>query len=344
MTALSVGQIQGLFPSNEIVVDPKVKMTIEGILRVSSIQNSSGITTFSSTSQGSITLLGNLSTSQTITGSNITPSRLITSIWTTDTRPQNPSIGSFGYNETIGFIEIYTGTSWERVTGISPSGQIGDQYWNSVTLLVKNGSATDLSNRHTITPTGSATTVSSVPPFKTSGLSWSLGQNTSSGITYGNNLSDFALGNTSVWTLEFWVYLLNTNVYPHYFVPGGQNSQGTFKGWWNGSNFRPYMYTGSGLVVGSNVASSINSSGQWVWLVYQRDGANMRLWVNGSIYETSTSASNIPTGTPGSCLSGYWSGESTPFYLDELRLTNGIARYGTSNTIPIQSTTWPTSL
>ena len=45
MTALSVGQIQGLFPSNEIVIDPKVKMIIEGILRVSSIQNSSGITT-----------------------------------------------------------------------------------------------------------------------------------------------------------------------------------------------------------------------------------------------------------------------------------------------------------
>lgn len=111
----------------------------------------------------------------------------------------------------------------------------GDQYWNNVRLLVKNGSTTDPTGRHTISPTGSATTVSSVPPFKTSGSSWSLGQNTSSGLTYGSNLSDFAMGANTIWTLEFWVYLLNTSVYPHYFVPGGQDSQRYFQElveWW----------------------------------------------------------------------------------------------------------------
>jgi hypothetical protein len=343
MTVLSVGQIQGLFPSNQIIIDPKVKLTIEGILRLSSIQNSSGFTTLTSTSTGALTLAGSLTTSQNLTTTNLEPSRLVTAIWSTSTRPQNPSIGTFGFNDTINSIEVYSGITWEKISGISPTGQVGDQYWNNVTLLVKNGSTTDSSGRHTITPTGSATTVSAVPPFKTSGSSWSLGQNTSSGITYGNNLSDFALGANTVWTLEFWVYLLNTSVYPHYFVPGGQNAQGTFKAWWNGGNYRPYMYTGPGLIVGSNNGSNITSSGQWVWMVYQRDGANMRIWINGSIYETSTSGGSIPTSTPGSCLSGYWSGESVPFYIDELRLTIGVARYGTSNNISIQNETWPTS-
>lgn len=344
MSVLSVGQIQGLSPSNQIIIDSKVKLSIEGILRLSNIQNSSGMTTFSSTSQGSLTLSGNLVTSQDVITTNLQPSRLITNIWTTSTRPQNPITGTFGFNETIFAFEVYNGNSWQKVTGISPTSAAGDQYWNNVSLLVKNGSAIDYTGRHIVTPTGNATTTTVVPPFKTSGSSWSLGQNTSSGINYTNNLSDFSLGSNTVWTLEFWVYLLNTNVYPHYFVPGGQGSQGTFKAWWNGSTYRPYMYTGNGLIVGSNTNSNITSANQWVWMVYQRDGANMRIWINGNIYETSTSGGTIPTSTPGSCLSGYWSGESVPFYIDELRLTMGVARYGTSNIITVQNATWPTNV
>jgi hypothetical protein len=340
MTAqLNIGQLQGLFPSNQIIVDPKAKLIIEGILRLSSIQNNSGLTTLTSTSSGALTLTGSLTTTQNLTTTNLEPSRLVVAIWTTATRPTNPSIGTIGFNETINSIEVWIGTTWEKIS----SGESSDQYWNNVRLLVKNGSTTDSTGRHTISPTGSATTVASVPPFKTSGFSWSLGQNTSSGLTYGNNLSDFAMGANTTWTLEFWVYLLNTSVYPHYFVPGGQNAQGTFKAWWNGGSYRPYMYTSPGLIVGSNNGSNITSSGQWVWMVYQRDGANMRIWINGTIYETSTSGGSIPTSTPGSCISGYWSGESVPFYIDELRLTVGVARYGTSNSISVQNSTWPTT-
>lgn len=118
MTALSVGQIQGLFPSNEIVIDPNTKLTIEGILRISTIQNSSGITTFSSTAQGSITLLGSLTTTQSITSSTSTPSRLVIAIWSTSNRPINPVTGTFGYNTTIESIEVYNGSTWEKISGI----------------------------------------------------------------------------------------------------------------------------------------------------------------------------------------------------------------------------------
>ncbi len=118
MTALSVGQIQGLFPSNEIVVDPKVKLTISGILRVSTIQNSSGVTTLTATSQGSLTLLGSLTTTQNITTSNVLPSRLVIAIWTTSTRPANAVAGTFGYNSTTSFIEVFTGSTWEQINGI----------------------------------------------------------------------------------------------------------------------------------------------------------------------------------------------------------------------------------
>jgi len=117
MTILSVGRIEGLPSSNEITVHSKSRLTVEGILRVSTIQNSSGLTTLTSTSQGVITLTGNLTTTQNITTSSLEPSRLVTAIWTTPTRPSTPATGTFGYNETIGAVEIYSGTSWEKING-----------------------------------------------------------------------------------------------------------------------------------------------------------------------------------------------------------------------------------
>jgi hypothetical protein len=115
MTALSVGQIQGLFPANQIVIDKNAKLIIQGILRISTIQNSSGFTTLSSTSAGVVTLSGNLTTSSTLTCGTISPSRLVVPIWTTATRPNTPSTGTMGYNSTLGRLENFTGTQWESI-------------------------------------------------------------------------------------------------------------------------------------------------------------------------------------------------------------------------------------
>ena len=249
--------------------------------------------------------------------------------------------GQLIYDKTNKVVRVFDGVDWKQSTGSETD---IDPYWKSVSLLVKNGETIDHTGRHTIFTAGSATNVSSVPPFKSTGLSWSLGQSSSSYIEYKNRFEDFALGNMNVWTLEMWILHTNTTNYAHYFVPGGQNSQGTFKGYWqSSSDYRPYMYTGSGLIVGANGSQAIsNFTNKWTWIVYQRNEANMSLWIDGSIYETSSSGGSIPTGQPGSAQSGAWSGESTPFYLDELRLTLGVARYGTASTIPIQQKTWPT--
>lgn len=248
-----------------------------------------------------------------------------------------------------------TGSNWLiwEVTGVNTattasynSTTESDPYWSNVVLLVKNGSSTDLSGRHTISTSGSATTVGTLPPFKPPGSSssWSLGQNSSSYLSYNNNLSDFALGATTSWTLEFWSYLTAANNYAHYFTPGGQDAQGTFKEYFDSNSaYRPYMYTGNGLIVGSTTDSDVYQANQWVYHVYQRNGSEMRVWINGYLYAVNTSAGTIPTSTPGYCRSGAWSGEAVPFYLDELRLTTSVARYGSAISIPVQTRTWPTS-
>jgi hypothetical protein len=221
-----------------------------------------------------------------------------------------------------------------------------DSYWSNVVLLVKNGSSTDFTGRHTISTSGSATTNSTVPPFKSPGSSssWSLGQNSSSYLSFNNNLSDFSLGATTAWTLEFWSYLTSANNYAHYFTPGGQDAQGTFKEYFDSNSaYRPYMYTGNGLIVGSTTDSDVYQANQWVYHVYQRNGTEMRLWINGYLYAVNNSAGSIPSSTPSYCRSGAWSGEAVSFYLDELRLTTGVARYGSSISIPVQTKTWPTA-
>jgi hypothetical protein len=117
MTVLSVGQIQGFFPLNEIIVDPRTKLTIEGPLRVSTIQNIAGFTTLTSTSSGVLSIAGNLTTTSRLNSNIVSPSRIVIPIWTTPTRPVGSVPGSIGYNTTITSLEFFTGSQWNTITG-----------------------------------------------------------------------------------------------------------------------------------------------------------------------------------------------------------------------------------
>jgi hypothetical protein len=116
MTVLSVGQLQGLPPTNEITIASNTSLKIQGILRVSSIENSSGLEILSSTSAGAVTFARNLTTTSTISSNIISPSRFVVPIWTTSTRPSNPSIATLGYNSQTGSLENYTGTTWKSIS------------------------------------------------------------------------------------------------------------------------------------------------------------------------------------------------------------------------------------
>ena len=105
---------------DDFVVDNNTKLIIQGILRISTIQNSSGATTFSATSAGVVTLSGNLTTNSTLSSSIISPSRLVVPIWATSTRPNNPTTGTMGYNSTTSSLENYTGTQWENIVNSLP--------------------------------------------------------------------------------------------------------------------------------------------------------------------------------------------------------------------------------
>jgi hypothetical protein len=126
---LSVGQLQGISPTNEITVASDTKLVVNGTLRVSSIQNSSGVTTLSSTGFN-INFFGNILTTSTISGTNITPStRLILPTWTTSTRPTTNLLnGVMGLNTQTNKVEAYsTSAGWinvQQTSGITLSKDI----------------------------------------------------------------------------------------------------------------------------------------------------------------------------------------------------------------------------
>ena len=310
-----------------------------GTLKVDSIENLAG--------NGYVTTTGNTAIDASAATSAIKLPR-----GTTAQRPTNATAGSVRFNTDNNRLEYYDGTVWRNGDGSSSETTMtrdGDPYWKNVVLYIKDGARKDWSGyNHGVTQSGSATPVSDVPFTKSSGAtqSWHVGQNTSSWLRYDSQPEQFALGRHGTWTVEFWVKDLNTSDYAHYFVPGGQNAQGTFKSSWSGgSNFRPYMYTSNGNIIGYDDTTSYGVN-TWHYVVYERSHTSMRCWINGTRYMTTSNGNSIPDSIPsaGSIYSGFWSGESQPFYIDELRVTIGVNRYGDVTSIPVQTDSWPVGL
>jgi hypothetical protein len=154
---------------------------------------------------------------------------------------------------------------------------------------------------------------------------------------------------TGNWTIECWVYILSRTLnYPLIF---GNN---------NGS-----YTTGALALVNSNadsasyndrfclsvkdhlnaptlVASSTNSSNTWYHLAVVRNGTSLVMYRDGTSVASATISSGLgfDWGKLGSRIGGgNWDGAQSYFngYIDDLRITNGVARYTTTFTVPDQA-------
>lgn len=161
-------------------------------------------------------------------------------------------------------------------------------------------------------------------------------------------MDDWEMGvNNKPFTIEFWAYLLDTNSLQVFISKhGGVNA-------WNGSdglNFNFY-YTGTSLNFeywnGSGPTSIQNSinlqANQWIHFAIVYDGTVTSIFVNG-IKQYNSSSDNYgalpltPTFEIGSQIGGGY-----PFngYMDDLRITDGIARYTSNFTPPTQQLLGP---
>lgn len=144
--------------------------------------------------------------------------------------------------------------------------------------------------------------------------------------------SDFFTYGTNDFTTECWVYIpSHPSNYSYLFAQGNSTTNtnsfgvyiqsGVFK-IWNGGN----IFTGT-------TSYSLNT---WTHLAISRSGNSLKLYINGNQEGSSvTNTSNISTGSSNGIEIARWIGISDPNYftgyLQDLRVTKGLARYTASD-------------
>lgn len=229
------------------------------------------------------------------------------------------------------------------VTGFSKNAE-SDPYWATVALLLQmdgvNGSTTFIDSStgaRSVTAAGNAQISTTQSRFGGSSGSFSTGYITLPAANeYNLNANSFCI--------EFWVYF--NSVAAGQRVAGGDTLAGGNNNWaiFTTSAGRLDYYLGSDSVSGTwgvaagQLIGNI-STGQWYHVALVRNGTSFTGYLNGVAGASVTSSAALRTnatngprfGTQGT---SYFNG-----YVDEVRITNGQARYTSSFTPP--STAFP---
>lgn len=213
---------------------------------------------------------------------------------------------------------------------------VNDSSFNSVSLLLhmdgSNNSTTfaDSSiNAFTVTPSGDAKISTTQSKFDgASALFDGAGDRLS---IASNSAFDFSTGS---FTIELWVY--HVALTADKFYVSSEGSGGLFFGvGTGGATSNQYIGWGRTAIAWDGSALHGMSTSTWYHVALCRSGSSMRLFVNGSqigttvtnstSYDLSTTALNI-----GSQGANYYLNA----YIDDLRVTKGVARYTANFTAP----------
>jgi hypothetical protein len=197
-----------------------------------------------------------------------------------------------------------------------------DPYWSSVSLLLTGDDLADhSSNPKTVTPYGNTVVSTSTKKYG-AGSMYFDGSGDYLDIP---NSAAFAL-NGGDFTFETWLNTTNGALCP------------ILACWHNGGGWTFYlrnnkMYFYDPSLAGEQASTTVLSNNTWYHLAWVLSGSTLRYFINGTLTDTFSgvtvsATSNNPQVGQGNTGSEFFSG-----YLDDLRLTKGVARY-TSNFTP----------
>jgi Ca2+-binding RTX toxin-like protein len=206
-----------------------------------------------------------------------------------------------------------------------------DPHADDVVFLANfdGAAATDLSGRHTMT-TEAGNQFSSNDPFGGDSLSGNAKTTAAS--------SDFAFGGD--FTVELWLNPTTISGFGIILDTTTTPSGGDTNGWWldlNGDTLRIWRNEdGVNTVADEIITGTLPSSAvdNWNHVAITREGSTMRMFLDGEVVGTSTYAGNIPAINPlsiGQHNDGSW---DFPGLVDEVRITQNVARYTSSFTVP----------
>ena len=213
-----------------------------------------------------------------------------------------------------------------------------DPVFNNVSLLLHgngaNGSTTitdSSSSPKTVTAVGNAQISTAQSKFGGSSM---LFDGTGDWLTIPDS-DEFSFGSGN-FTIEAWIYNNTTGTFRH--IVGQGNGNGTVAAFYF---FKSNTNKLSGLIGSSGGSTIVSSSADlplntWTHVAFVRNGGTITLYINGVADGTASVtgivvndlSNQLRVGAAGEFPTDTWAG-----YIDELRITKGVARY-TSNFTP----------
>ena len=239
-----------------------------------------------------------------------------------------------------------TGNKW-GVTVVEEwnSGSIpGDEYYNSCSLLMhfsgSNGSTTFIDNSPSPkTATSNNGAAISTVQSKFGGTS-GLFDGSDDYVTVSDNSAfNFGAGD---FTIEYWEYRTSNAIYKPVMSRNSAGQPPWMIGWTESGNINFFAGNGSSWSIASAVSMGVIIINSWTHYAVTRQGNTFRTFQNGIQISTFTSAATIPDGAAPLEIGRYAGTYYYPGYLDELRLTKGVARY--TGSFVTQSAAFPDNL
>ena len=236
--------------------------------------------------------------------------------------------------------------SYEEI-GDALAGAVADAYINNVVLLLHgdgtNGSTTitdSSSNAFTVTANGDAQISTTESKFGGSSL-------------YFDGVGDYLTVPTSSdlsfdgdFTIEFWMKTssFDFDSFARRVISFGPNIAGALEliFYTGAASSNISVWSNNSLLITGNIAAA---TGNWVHIALARSGTTMKLFVDGvqSGSDSTTSTNFNAADTYGLTIGRYQAGNGHfNGYLDDLRITKGVARYTTGFTPPTAAFPDPT--
>jgi len=210
-----------------------------------------------------------------------------------------------------------------------------DPYWANVSLLlVGNGANGTTTNIKDSSSNNVAITIVNDTKISTGQSKYGSGSVYFDGtgdrlLPATSNLFNFGTGD---FTVEGWVFnISNAKIFSNGSTSPGSFGIGLGAASGDTTKLQASFYAGPAVSCATNFPNN-----QWVYFAVCRNGSTMRIYLNGSLDGTNTSASFDNTSNTPS-IGEIWTGYQANFngYMYDIRVTKGVGRYtGSTMTVP----------
>ena len=242
-----------------------------------------------------------------------------------------------GSEQWTGYLSDVTLTGGEAIYTSSFVPPLSTMTPANNTLLMLNGTdavITDESGKNDIETIGDVRLNTSVKKYGNSSIYFD-GTNDALKLPAAANVAFASTFRTGNFTIECWVNRTTSGSVTHFLDfrgPNNNDSNPVF--YWQTNNFIYYTNNNSSGDNQIQTSNPITSSSGWVHLALVRSGTTLTVYVNGVASGSVTYSTNVLGGNPVTIGNRYTDSGAFAGYIDDFRITNGIARYTANFTPP----------